>query len=123
MKRILVVEDEKNILNFVATALEREGYEAITASNGQEGLAKFMSNKPDLVLLDRTMPVMNGPQMLEEMKQQGGINFVPIIMLTANMHAENIVENLVTCGVRDYIVKPFEIDELLKKIKKILKDS
>lgn len=120
--KILVVDDEKDILRIVAFSLQTWGYEAITADNGQEGLNKMSAEKPDLILLDASMPVMNGFQMLEQVRSNPDWKDIPVIMLTAHSDPETI-ENAVAYGIVEYVTKPFDPMELREKIGKVLSHS
>lgn len=113
--KILVVDDEQDILRIVSFSLSKWGYEVLTACNGQQGLDVMTAQKPDLVLLDAGMPVMSGYDMLEQVKQMPELKDIPIIMLTAHSDVHNI-NTAVSYGVRDYITKPFEPMELREKI-------
>ncbi|MFZ0034796.1 MAG: response regulator [Sedimentisphaerales bacterium] len=120
--RILVIDDEKDILRIVAFTLQNWGYEVITANNGQEGLNKISAEKPDLILLDAGMPVMNGFQMLEQVRNNPDWQDIPVIMLTAHSDPKTI-ENALAYGIVDYITKPFDPMELRERIEKALSPS
>ena len=85
------------------------------ASNGEEGLAAAAREKPDLILLDVTMPVMDGVTMLTKLKEDTELKAIPVIMLTAESGRDNVI-NIARLGVRDYLVKPFKEEQLLEKI-------
>ena len=120
--KILVVDDEKDILRIVSYSLGKWGYEAITANNGQEGLNKMEAEKPDLVLLDASMPVMGGLEMLAQMRDNPEWRDIPVIMLTAHSDSKTI-NGASVFGVMDYITKPFDPMELREKIDKALTHS
>lgn len=120
--KILVVDDEKDILRIVAFSLQKWGYEAITANNGQDGLNKITAEKPDLILLDASMPVMGGLEMLTQVRNNPDWRDIPVIMLTAHSDPKNIDE-AAKYGVLDYITKPFDPMELREKIDKALSHS
>jgi len=115
-KRILIVEDEPDVLELVAFRLEKAGYEIRTAVDGQEGLDLIRAERPDLVLLDLRLPVVDGPEVYEQVKNDEGIRHIPIILFTATVDAKAAAE---TEGVEadDYIIKPFEPEELFNKVK------
>lgn len=116
-KRILIIDDEKNMRWAIKKALEKEGYMLYEAANGQEGLEKLEEIYPDLILLDLRMPVMDGIEALQRIKE---INEgIPVIMLTAHGTMESAVEAM-KLGAIDYISKPFDIEELKIQIKKSL---
>lgn len=116
-KRVLIVDDEKNMRWAIKKALEKEGYIIYEAGNGKEGLGRLNEIYPDLILLDLKMPVMDGMKALKKIKE---INEdIPVIMLTAHGTMESAVEAM-KLGALDYISKPFDIEELKVLIKKAL---
>src|SRR3989338_11594834 len=117
---ILVVEDEEDTSLFVKDRLEMEGYQVVTAKDGQEGFDKARENLPDLILLDVMMPKMNGYQVCRKLKLNPVTEAIPIIMVTAKAQGADISFGKET-GCDDYLTKPFEMDELLKKISRFLK--
>jgi len=119
-KMILVVEDEEDTSLFVKDRLEMEGYQVVTAKDGQEGFDKARENLPDLILLDVMMPKMNGYQVCRKLKLNPVTEAIPIIMVTAKAQGADISFGKET-GCDDYLTKPFEMDELLKKISRFLK--
>lgn len=118
-ERILVVDDEQYILRIFSFLLGKWGFEVITAQNGQEGLNILKNDKPDLILLDMSMPVMDGFQMLEQLRKDPQLKDIPVIMLTANSDTKNIKEAS-TYGIEDYLTKPFEPEDLRQRIDSIL---
>ncbi len=114
---ILVVEDDKNIADLLQMYLEKEGYAVTTAADGGQGLAKFRAIKPDLVLLDLMMPVMDGWTVCKAIRSESK---TPIIMLTAKGETDDKVAGLKT-GADDYITKPFEMREVLARIEAVLR--
>ena len=121
-KKILVIDDEPAIVKVVKSRLEANKYQVISASDGEEGLTKIVSEKPDLVILDLMMPKMDGYNMLiniKEMSETIGIQDVPVIVLTAR--GEQKIKDMVEHEkIADYMVKPFKGEELVAKVKKIL---
>lgn len=117
--KILVIDDEQDTLRIVSLILGNWGFEVLKASNGQEGLDILADHKPDLILLDASMPVMNGYEMLEHVKKKPKLNDIPIIMLTSYSDTKNI-NTAVSYGVHDYITKPFEPFELRERIDAVL---
>lgn len=115
-RKILVVDDEPDILRLVSKMLELKGYEVVTASGGKEGFAKAVKEKPDVILLDIMMPEMNGHEVLKQLRARAETKRVPVIMLTARKDPDDVVKSLVDGGAVDYIVKPFSSPELLKQI-------
>ena len=108
-KKILIVEDEANIRELLRLYLEREGYTILEAGNGVEGIKKWKSDKPDMLLLDVMMPVMDGWEVCKEIRAESD---VPIIMLTAKGETADRVSGL-EMGADDYIVKPLEMPEMV----------
>ncbi len=119
--KILVVDDEPDYVTTIQCRLEWSHYEVITATNGQEGLEKVISEKPDLVLLDTSMPVMNGHEVLERLKQNPELKDIPVIMVTALCEAQDVAKAS-SYGVVDYVAKPFDFTELVEKIAKALEN-
>ena len=114
---VLVVEDERNIAELLQMYLEKEGYAVTLAFDGGQGLAKFRAIKPDLVLLDLMMPVMDGWAVCRAIRAEYQ---TPIIMLTAKGETDDKVSGLKT-GADDYITKPFEMKEVLARIEAVLR--
>ena len=113
-KRVLVVDDEQNIVDILRFNLEREGYEVITAANGLEGLSLARSRDPDLILLDVMMPEMDGFQVCRELRREDKLT--PIIMLTAREEEADRVMGL-ELGADDYVSKPFSVRELMARVR------
>ena len=117
--KILVIDDEPNIVQTLQDRLEMNEYEVVTAGNGREGLEKFAQEKPDVILLDVIMPIMDGHEMLEKLRRQPDGQDVSVIMLTARSQTQDIARAN-ACGIDDYIVKPFDLSELLEKIEGVV---
>jgi DNA-binding response OmpR family regulator len=118
-KKILVVDDETELLKALSIRLKTSGYEVITASDGQEGLEKAKSLNPDLIVLDILMPKMDGYEVCRMLKFDEKYKSIPVIMLTAK--AQDIDKAMgKKVGADDYITKPFETQDLVDKIKKYL---
>ena len=114
---VLIVEDDRNIQELLQLYLEKEGYAVTVASDGGQGLAKFRSIKPDLVLLDVMMPVMDGWAVCKAIRADSQ---TPIIMLTAKGETDDKVSGLKS-GADDYVTKPFEMKELLARVEAVLR--
>ena len=114
---VLVVEDDRNIAELLQMYLEKEGYAVTVAGDGGQGLAKFRAIKPDLVLLDVMMPVMDGWAVCKAIRADSQ---TPVIMLTAKGETDDKVMGL-KAGADDYITKPFEMKELLARIEAVLR--
>jgi DNA-binding response OmpR family regulator len=116
---VLVVEDDRNIAELLQMYLEKEGYAVTVASDGGMGMTKFRAIKPDLVLLDVMMPVMDGWAVCRAIRAEGQ---TPVIMLTAKGETDDKVAGLKS-GADDYITKPFEMKEVLARIEAVLRRS
>jgi len=114
-KKILSVDDSRTIRLIVGRALRQYDCVLCEASNGEEGLAVAAREKPDLILLDVTMPVMDGVTMLTKLKEDPELKAIPVIMLTAESGRDNVI-HIARLGVRDYLVKPFKEEQLIEKI-------
>jgi two-component system response regulator VicR len=112
-KTVLIVEDEKNIVDILRFNLQREGYQTCEAFDGEEGLAKACSQQPDLILLDVMLPKMNGFDVCRRLREQG--DNVPVIILTAREEETDKVLGL-EIGADDYITKPFSMRELIARV-------
>jgi DNA-binding response OmpR family regulator len=115
--KILTVDDSTTIRKIVKRALDSFNCEILEAQNGVEGLAMANKKKPDMILLDITMPVMTGVEMLERLKGEQELKEIPVIMLTAESGKEAVTK-AVRMGIKDYIVKPFKGPELVERIQK-----
>src|SRR6516225_8753272 len=118
MTRILIVEDEPNMVAGLRDNFEYEGYEVLTASDGAEGLGRALNDAPDLVVLDVMMPKMSGLDVCKQLKAKRPS--IPVIMLTARGQEVDKVVGL-ELGADDYVTKPFSIRELLARVKAVLR--
>ncbi len=116
-RKVLVVEDDSNIAELLHLYLEKEGFEIMVAPDGGKGVELFRSEKPDLVLLDLMLPVLDGWGVLKKIREEGR---TPVIMLTAKGETADKVTGL-EAGADDYIVKPFEMKEVLARIHAVLR--
>ena len=119
MAKILVVDDEASIVTMLAYNLKKEGYDVVTAEDGEVALEKFESEKPDLLLLDIMMPKMDGYEVCRKISEKSN---VPIIMLTARADEVDKVVGL-EMGADDYVTKPFGNRELIARVKANLRRS
>ena len=119
-KRILVVEDEKNIVDILVFNLRREGYDTLEAYDGVAGLQLALDQDPDLILLDLMLPKLDGFEVCRRLRQQG--RATPVIMLTAREEETDKVLGL-ELGADDYITKPFSMRELLARVKANIRRS
>lgn len=117
--KILTVDDSKTVRIIVRKAFKSYDCEILEAGNGVEGLAVAAKEMPDLILLDITMPVMDGVEMLTKLKSDPQLKGIPVMMLTAEGGRDNVLK-IAKIGVRDYIVKPFKEDVLIEKAGRII---
>jgi two-component system cell cycle response regulator len=117
--KILSVDDSRTIRLIVARAFRGYDCQICEATNGEEGLAVTARERPDLIFLDVTMPVMDGMTMLAKLKQDPALKSIPVIMLTAESGRDSIL-HIARLGVRDYVVKPFHEEQLLEKAARIV---
>lgn len=118
-KKILIVDDEKDLVELARVYLESENNEVITAYDGEEGLKKAESEKPDLILLDINMPKLNGYQVLETLKKNQHTSEIIVVMFSTNCTPKEI-ERARNLGSDDYITKPYEPENLIGRLKKVL---
>jgi DNA-binding response OmpR family regulator len=119
VKKLLTVDDSRAVRSMVTKAVREAGYEVDEAEDGEQGLARLEEAQYDLILLDVTMPVLDGPGMLERMRARG--DKTPVLMLTSESK-RSIVANVMQSGISDYILKPFKPEDLAAKINKVLGD-
>jgi two-component system KDP operon response regulator KdpE len=113
LKRILVVDDERQIIRMLRTSLQSSGYEVLTANNGVEGLEKFGSGRPDLIITDLAMPEMNGLELTQAVRR---LDRTPIIVLSVR-DTDVMKVKALDEGADDYLTKPFSMPELLARIR------
>lgn len=117
--KILSVDDSRTIRLIVGRAFKPYDCTVVEAANGEEGLAVAAREQPDLIILDVTMPVMDGVTMLTQLKADEALKAIPVIMLTAESGRENVLQ-IARLGVRDYLVKPFKEDQLIEKAGRVV---
>lgn len=120
-KKILAIDDENDVLLIIKTALNGEGYDVLTASNGYDGLALAEDHQPDLILLDLRMPEMDGMEVLQQLRNNEKTQNLAVIILTGISDKRKIREAL-DKGITYYIVKPFECQDLISKINLALQE-
>lgn len=118
---VLIIDDEIDILNLLAIHLRLKNYEVFQASSGKDGFDLAISKKPDMIVLDVTMPDISGFDLCKKLKENIETTNIPIIFLTAKTKTEDKVNGLM-CGADDYILKPFDFDELELRIRRSLKN-
>lgn len=117
--KVLVVDDEEDILALVTARLRQGGYEVTVASDGLEGLEKAEKERPDLILVDVSMPRMNGFQMIQLLRLNESLKETPIIVITASRQKDEAAWRE-QVGVSQFVLKPFESGELLEKVRRTL---
>lgn len=117
-KKILVVDDEENIVNIVKFNLSKAGYDVTAAHDGMDALEKVKLEKPDLIVCDVMMPKLDGFGVLKEIKSNPETENIPFIMLTAKGMPKDVLDGWKS-GVHNYLVKPFKAQELLSTVKAI----
>ncbi|HHY68881.1 MAG TPA: response regulator [Bacillota bacterium] len=115
MAKILVVDDAMFMRNKTSKLLQENGYEVVEASNGEEAVARYMRENPDLVLMDITMPVLDGIESLKQLRAYDPE--AKVVMVTA-LGQKSMVLEAIKAGARDFIVKPFQPDQLLEAVRK-----
>ena len=119
LKKILLIDDERDMVQLLQIELEKENYNVIRAYDGEEGFAKYLCEHPDLIILDLGMPKMNGRQLCRKIRREEDDDQTPIVMLTAKSDdVDRIIGRVV--GAQKYITKPFEMQELLGAIQGLL---
>lgn len=121
-KKILVADDEHNIVKLVESRLKANGYDVITAYDGQEAFNKARSDQPDLIILDLMLPKMDGYKVCGLLKKDTNYSKIPVILFTARAQESDKAIGL-EMGADAYIIKPFESEILLGKIKELLKTA
>ena len=119
-QKIMIVDDEPNLVELVKAVLESEGYEVITAANGEECLEKLKTVRPDLILLDMMMPGISGRETCEKIRANPETANLKIVFLTVVRFSEVGKDILTKMNVVDYITKPFDNKEILDRVKKAL---
>lgn len=122
VSKILIIDDESDVADIVAMNLKSEGYKAITADNGESGLAKAKAEAPQLIVLDLMLPKMSGLEVCKALKREAATARIPIIMLTAKSDEVDRIVGL-ELGADDYVTKPFSPRELLLRIQSVLRRS
>ena len=117
-KKILVADDEQQLALAVKIRLQSKGYTVVTASDGQQALQLAEQEKPDLIILDVLMPVMDGYSCLREINTRFGRGKIPVIVLTARDRMKDLFE---LEGIEDYVIKPFDHEDLLVRIERVFK--
>ena len=121
-KKILIVDDEVELVDMLAMRLRASGYEVFSVSDGEDALLKIRSEKPDLIILDIMLPKIDGYKICETIKMDAGSRMIPVILLTAK-DLTHEAEKLQEAGADHCMIKPFESKELLDKIKELIRKT
>lgn len=120
MKKILLVEDDENLIKSFNDFISKEGFDFKSAVNGEDGIELAKQEKPDLILLDIVIPKKSGFDVLYELKKDENLKNIPVIILT-NLEEEKDIEKALSLGAYTYLVKAnYSLDEIIKKIKEVL---
>ena len=120
LKKILIVDDEPDIMKSVSFRVKKAGYGVVEATDGQEGLDMARSEKPDLILLDWRLPIKDGGEVYQELKADDDLKDIPVIILTASRETESLDVKLKNIGAKYVLIKPYEPAELLQKISELI---
>jgi DNA-binding response OmpR family regulator len=118
-KRILVCDDDEMLVDLLVYRLESRGFEVLIARDGGQAIAMAENERPDAIVLDAMMPVMNGEQVLREFRSREQNRSIPVLMLTARRQERDIVGAL-ELGANDYLIKPFIPEELITRLNRLL---
>ncbi|MEB3357393.1 MAG: response regulator transcription factor [Synechococcales bacterium] len=121
-KRLLLIDDDPNLILLVKDYLEFRGYEVMTAENGREALEMLEQDTPDMIICDVMMPEMDGYSLVEHVRQDSRMNWIPVLFLSAKGQSQDRVKGLST-GADVYMVKPFEPEELVAQVESSLKQA
>ena len=121
-KKILIVDDEVDLVETVRFPLEMKGFNVLVSYNGEDALSQARKEKPDLIILDLMLPKLDGYKVCRLLKFDERYKHIPILMLTAKTQEKDKILGKET-GADEYITKPFEMDDLMEKVKKYLKIS
>ncbi len=117
-KKILLVDDEPDLLKIATARLKKAGYEVVTAINGKEALELIKSASPDLILLDLRLPILSGGDVCKKVKSDEATRHIPVIIITAS--TDSLEEKAREFGAEDFLIKPFEAEILLAKVKRFI---
>jgi len=118
-KKILIVDDEKDLVSLVSLHMRISGYEVLVAGDGEKALAIAKEEKPDLIILDLMLPKMDGWEVCKRLRKESRIGDIPVIMLTARSETGDKLKGF-ECGADDYVTKPFSPRELVARVKRVL---
>lgn len=116
---VLICDDDELLVELMTLRLQAKGYRAMAARDGANGLELMRLHKPDIVILDAMMPVLDGFAVLKKMRGEAGLAAIPVIMLTAKRRETDVLDGL-KAGATDYMVKPFSTEEVLARVARAL---
>jgi DNA-binding response OmpR family regulator len=122
MARIMIVDDDENVLDIITRAMRRHEHTAIVARNGREAIDQLLVNRPDLVILDIVMPQVSGIRVCQYMRTSPALSSIPILFLTVRERIEDKIAGF-EAGADDYLTKPFDLHELELRVKALLRHS
>ena len=117
MTKILYVEDNEDNIYMLTRRLKKKGIEIVIANDGRQGVSKAKTEKPDLILMDIMMPVMDGIEALKSIRSEVRLRSIPIVMLTSTTDIRMVTE-AIECGANDYIAKPFSVTLLTERVER-----
>ncbi|MGQ0645100.1 MAG: response regulator transcription factor [Elusimicrobiota bacterium] len=120
-KKILVVDDEKFLVELLAVNLAPEGFAVVAAPDGESGVEKSLSESPDLILMDLRMPRMDGYEACRRIKSDPKTRHIPVLLISAHSQRDDIKKGI-EAGAADYIRKPFDVARVIETVKKFLKN-
>ena len=120
--RIVIAEDDPMVMELITTRLELAGFQTFSARNGSDALSRIAHVRPDGLVLDINMPVLDGFQVLEQMRSGNGIHRPPTLVLTARNRPED-VKRAIELGARDFIAKPFQDDQLIARVTRLVRKA
>ena len=122
-QKILIIEDDFFVRDLYARELAREGFETVTATNGEDGLLRVVEDRPDLVLLDIMLPKMSGLDVLKKLKEKEEIKDIPIVLLT-NLGQDSVIREGFSLGAIGYLIKAaYTPTQIIQEVKKFLRES
>ncbi len=118
-KRVLIVDDEPDLLKSLAFRMKKAGYDVIEATSGEEGLDKASSGKPDVIILDWRLPGIPGTEVYKRLKADAALKRVPVLFLTASREQEELQRLKQDMGIEHIMIKPYEFKDVLAKIEEL----
>jgi len=120
MRKILIIEDNKDLAGAIEGLLKLKGFETFLARDGVSGIEQARKHKPDLVLLDIMLPKLNGFEVCRMLKTDSALRHIPVLVMST-LSASDDIDRAMECGAKDFINKPYDLEEVIKKILALLK--